>query len=612
MEESKPEQTPSRRRKDKANKVKNRAPAPVQITAEQLLREARERQNERIPAAPRQKVIDGEEMDSLKLKKRKEYEDNIKKVFERALDTDYRVVSLWLKYVEMEMRHRQINHARNVFDRAVTLLPRANQFWYKYTYMEELMENISGARNVFERWMEWRPDEQAWLSFIKMELRYKEVNRARSIYERFVTVHPDVQNWIRFARFEENHSNIANARLVYERAVEFFGETELDSKLIVAFARFEESCREYERARTIYKFAIDKLCGKDNHEYGKFEKRHGDRRDVEDVNIATNQFDYDSWFDLISILENEIGDPAEIRDCYEKAVAAIPPAQDFLRARQVYKSCLNIIPHKSFTFSKIWIMFAEFEIRQKDISSARKILGNAVGKCPTEKLYRSYIGLETDFREFKRARILYEKFIEFCPTACVPWIKYAEMETLIGNVDRSRALYELAVSQENLNMPEFLWKSYIDFAISLGDYELVRDIYERLLIRTIHSKVWISFAQFEAGTDDQDCLERARSVFRRANETLKQAEEIEQRIHLVKTWKDFEDQYGEKDTLEEVKAILPRKVKKRRKIVDENGMETGWEEYFEYMFGDATSTLPNSKLLKMAHMWKAEQESKTT
>ena len=35
----------------------------------------------------------------------------------------------WLKYAEMEMRHRFVNHARNVWDRAVSLLPRVDQLW---------------------------------------------------------------------------------------------------------------------------------------------------------------------------------------------------------------------------------------------------------------------------------------------------------------------------------------------------------------------------------------------------------------------------------------------------------------------------------------------------
>lgn len=70
-------------------------------------------------------------------------------IYERALDVDHRNITLWLKYTEMEMRNRQVNHARNLWDRAVTILPRANQFWYKYTYMEEMLENIAGNIFVF-------------------------------------------------------------------------------------------------------------------------------------------------------------------------------------------------------------------------------------------------------------------------------------------------------------------------------------------------------------------------------------------------------------------------------------------------------------------------------
>jgi len=47
---------------------------------------------------------------------------------------------------------------------------------------------------------------------------------------------------------------------------------------------------------------------------------------------------------------------------------------DMSVTREIYKQCLENIPHKRFTFAKIWIMFAEFEIRQKDVAAARKIM----------------------------------------------------------------------------------------------------------------------------------------------------------------------------------------------------------------------------------------------
>lgn len=51
--------------------VKNKAPAEVQITAEQLLREAKERELELLPPPPQQKITDVEELNDYKLRKRK-------------------------------------------------------------------------------------------------------------------------------------------------------------------------------------------------------------------------------------------------------------------------------------------------------------------------------------------------------------------------------------------------------------------------------------------------------------------------------------------------------------------------------------------------------------
>ena len=52
-----------------------------------------------------------------------------------------------------------------------------------------------------------------------------------------------------------------------------------------------------------------------------------------------------------------------------------------------------------------------------------------------------------------------------------------------------------------------------------------------------------------------------------------------------------------------VVAKMPRIVKKRRKVTDEEGVET-WEEYRDYIFADDEGDRPNFKLLAMAHEWK--------
>ncbi|KAJ4929395.1 hypothetical protein JOQ06_005003 [Pogonophryne albipinna] len=655
----------------KVAKVKNKAPAEVQITAEQLLREAKERELELLPPPPKQKITDEEELNDYKLRKRKGFEDNIRKnrtvisnwikyaqweeslkevqrarsIYERALDVDHRNITLWLKYAEMEMKSRQVNHARNIWDRAITILPRVNQFWYKYTYMEEMLGNVAGCRQAFERWMEWEPDEQAWHSFINFELRYKEVDKGRSIYERFVLVHPEVKNWIKYARFEEKHGYIAHSRKVYERSVDFFGEDYVNEHLFVAFAKFEEAQKEFERVRVIYKYALDRIPKQQAQElfkfYTMFEKKFGDRRGIEDVIVSKRRFqyeeevkanphNYDAWFDYLRLVEND-ADPDTVREVYERSIANIPPIQekrhwkryiylwinyalyeelevkDPERTRQVYQASLDLIPHKKFTFAKIWLLYAQFEIRQKNLQGARKVMGTAIGKCPKNKLLKGYIELELQLREFDRCRKLYEKYLEFTPENCTTWIKFSELETILGDVERARAIFELAIGQPRLDMPEVLWKSYIDFEIEQEEFGNTRNLYKRLLQRTQHVKVWISFAKFELSIDGSERLQKSRQIFEEANKGMRSCEEKEERLMLLESWSDFEKEFGSDTSMEKVQKLLPEKVKKRRKLTAEDGSDAGWEEYYDYIFPEDAANQPNLKLLAMAKMWKRKQ-----
>lgn len=501
---------------------------------------------------------------------------------------------------------------------------------------------------VFERWMEWQPDEQAWQTYINYELRYKEIDRARQIYERFVMVHPDVKNWIKYARFEENHGFINGSRKVFERAVEFYGDEMMDEKLFIAFARFEENQKEHDRAKVIYKYALQHIPKEKTNDlykaYTIHEKKYGDRSGIEDVIVSKRKFqyeqevkenptNYDAWFDYLRLIEND-GSLEEIRETYERAIANVPPtkekhfwrryiylwinyslfeeleAQDIDRTRQIYRTCLDLLPHKIFTFSKIWLMYAQFEIRCKNLTQARKTLGLALGICPRDKLYRGYIDLEIQLREFDRCRILYQKFLEFGPENCITWMKFAELETLLGDIDRSRAIYELAVNQTRLDMPELLWKSFIDFEVSQGETERARQLYERLIERTVHVKVWMSYAKFELNAENQDNVnnEMARRVYERANDSLRNMQEKESRVLLLEAWRDFENEVGDDANIKKVFEKMPRRVKKRQKIISENGVEEGWEEVFDYIFPEDEMVKPNLKLLAAAKNWKKIKE----
>ncbi|GAU46758.1 hypothetical protein TSUD_402840 [Trifolium subterraneum] len=232
-----------------------------------------------------------------------------------------------------------------------------------------------------------------------------------------------------------------------------------------------------------------------------FQKQYGDKKGIEDAiawrkrfeyeeEVKNNPSNYDSWFDYTR-LEESVGNKERTREIYKRAVVNVPPAAekqywqqyiylwinyalyeeldagDMERTRDVYKECLKLIPHK-FTFSKVWLLAAQFEIRQSNLKGARQILGNAIGKAPKDKIFNKYIEMELQL---------------------------------------ARAIFDLAIDQPALDMPKLLWKAYIDFETAECEFEKARVLYRRLLDRTKHFKVWISYAEFEATIIDKESLD---------------------------------------------------------------------------------------------------------
>ncbi|PHH53087.1 Pre-mRNA-splicing factor clf1 [Ceratocystis fimbriata CBS 114723] len=666
-------------------RVKNKGAAPVQISAEQLLREAVDRQEVDLKA-PTQRFEDLEELHEFQGRKRREFEDYVRRnrmnmnnwlryaawemeqkeyararsIFERAMDVHPNDVQLFVRYIEAEMKTRNINHARNLLDRAVTRLPRVDKLWYKYVYMEEMLGNIPGARQVFDRWMQWQPEEAAWSAYIKFEKRYGEFDRCRDIFERFTAVHPEPRNWIKWAKFEEENGTSELVREVFGAAVEALGEMFVNEKLFIAYARFEARLKEYERARAIYKYALDRLPRSKSRElhaeYTTFEKQFGDKDGLENVVLSKRRAlyesqlketpsNYDVWLDLARLEESAL-DIDRARDVYERAIAQIPPveekrywrryiylfiffalfeeeiAQDIPRAHEVYKVALQLVPHKKFTFSKLWLLKAQFEIRQGDLAAARKTMGTAIGMCPKDKSFRGYIELELKLFEFVRCRQLYEKHIEWNPSNSQTWIKFAELERGLDDIDRCRAIFNLAISQDSLDMPELTWKAFIDFEEEEGEYEHARDLYERLLEKTDHVKVWVSYAQFELNIPEDDEEEedeveddadekvsdeaksRARKIFQRAYKTLRDGEQKEDCVTLLNAWLSFEHTHGSDEDQDKVQKQMPRRVKKRRTAEDGT-----IEEFVDYVFPADDQQVKNlSGIMAMAQKWKQAGE----
>lgn len=658
----------------KAREVQNLAPADEQITAEQLVREAHEAQIELQEAAPKQQIMNAEELGDYKSRKRKEFEDKIRRnrmaiglwkqyarweanqkeferarsIYERVLKIDYKIHNIWLVYAEMEMVNGFVARARNVWNRAVQLLPRVDQLWYKFSYMEEKLRNFDGARRIFARWMEFKPGVKAWERYVALEWRIsgtreQRLKRSRAVYDQFVVCHPVLESFLKYASWEKKLDNLIEAREVYTRALTVLGDEVNQPKYFIDFSEMEIDAGEITRARKIFQYALDhvpKHAAEDLfRRYTSFEKQYGDRDTIEAVILnrkrfeykektTENEHNYDVWFDWIR-LEEENGNIAIVRETYEMAVGCRPLVEekrywrryvylwikyaifeelitkDYERARQIYQFCLNdVIPHEKFTFGKIWILYAEFEIRRNNLVKAKKIFGLAIGKTKKKNVIKQYIALLVRLKESENCRKMYQKWLELFPEDVDGWINYAALEKKLHEIIRVRGILDLATQQEVLDHPENIWKYYIDFEIQNEEYELARKLYERLLERTMYVHVWISYAQFESSIEN---IEGARLVFERAERYFRiEADSdtaTEERVMNLNAWFDFENEFGNEKQVEFIKKKLPSKVKRKRPILNADGIEVGQEEYMDYVFPEDNIVPGNINLLRMAMEW---------
>lgn len=492
-------------------RVKNKAPAKIQITAEQLLREAWDRKESATTRIPKQHIADLEELQEYQRTERKQYEQRIvrnrqhtplwqryarweesqqdfpraRSVWERAIDNDYRNPAIWLGYAEMEMRHRFVNHARNVFDRAVALLPRVDQLWLKYAHMEEMLEQIPLARLVYSRWLKWLPQPSAFFAAIRFELRHGYSVFARGLYQTLVRDHPTSHSYVKFAKFEERHDDFANARAVYERATEELPEHHLTAPFFLSFAKFEERRKQPIRARAIYNFALSKLTNTDvddlHRAFTSFEKQQGDRQILDNLlvkkkrlafneTLAENPFDYDTWYDLLQLEEANSPDD-QVRITYERALNNAPPsATKPAWQRYIY----------------IWISYAVWaELSVKSTPSAVEIYSRCISAIPHRH------------RKFSFGQV---------------WVLYAEAHVRNGNISGARRALGVAIGV--LPGEEDVYRAYLALETGLGEVHRARAVLHSWLEKQPRrGDVWLELAALE---DELGEAKRAASVLRLA------------------------------------------------------------------------------------------------
>jgi len=277
---------------------------------------------------------------------------------------------------------------------------------------------------------------------------------------------------------------------------------------------------------------------------------------------------------------------------------------DLDKARAVYDKLLKVVPHKQFSFAKIWKIYAEFEVRRLDIDRARKIFGRAIAECGKERIFLDYADLEMRLGNIDRCRKIYEKFLEAHSHNPKAWNVYIDLEDSVGEVDRARALCDLAIQQDRLDMPELVWKRYIDLEVSHDEFEKAREVWLRLVSKSNHVRVYIAYSEFEALTCQS--MPNCREGLEKGIKHFKADGRGDERAMLLEQWLKLEREHGNEKSVEDVERRQPKRVKKRRAVHAEEGQDA-YEEYMDYVFPDDKPEQQNLKILEMARAWKKQK-----
>lgn len=120
----------------------------------------------------------------------------------------------------------------------------------------------------------------------------------------------------------------------------------------------------------------------------------------------------------------------------------------------MYERAIKLIPHKKFTFGRLWINFANFYLRCGELVKARKVFGRALGVFPKQKVFKAYIKVEEQLCELDRVRTIYEKYCEKFSNYPQPWIDFAYFEANLQEYNRAKDILNIAHQLNIEGIPE--------------------------------------------------------------------------------------------------------------------------------------------------------------
>ncbi|KAJ3125552.1 Pre-mRNA-splicing factor SYF1 [Nowakowskiella sp. JEL0407] len=373
-------------------------------------------------------------------------------------------VGEWQKRVELYLERGQFEKAVDTFTKAfATIAPKKavgklESLWVKYATIYEENGEIASARNIFRKaskvWFK-TVDQLAeiWCQWADMELRNDNMEDCRNVMKEATapprgvkvskivytdeTISPQqrlvksLKVWSKYVDIEEALGTIESTKSVYENIVELKIAT---PQIFINYATFLEENDFFEDSFKVYERGIDTF---------------GYPIAIDFWNLYLSKF-----------IQRYKGTKLErARDLFEHAVDNVPPKY----ARNLY------------------LMYAKLE---EEYGLTRRAMGiydratQAVDDADKLELFTIYIAKSSSYFGLPSSREIYEKAIEALPDrdASKMCIKYAELETKLGEIDRARGLYGYCSQFCDPRIDPKFWELWHKFEVNHGNKETFKEM----------------------------------------------------------------------------------------------------------------------------------------
>ncbi|KAJ3309448.1 hypothetical protein HDV04_006026 [Boothiomyces sp. JEL0838] len=404
--------------------------------------------------------------------------ENVVKTYTKAVTTviphraNGSLTDLWLEFANFYIENDRLKDARSVFEQAVKVpfkkVDDLAHIWCQYAEMELKYSNYQEAINVLGR-------ATAPLS-ANLDIRFNDESKTPQ-----QRLFKSIKLWSFYVDLEESVGTVESAKAVYDRIMDLKIAT---PQVIINYATFLEENKYFEESFRVYERGVE-------------------------------LFGYPIAF--------------EIWNLYLTKFIARYGGTKLERARDLFENALEKCPPK--LAKPLYLLYAKLEEDYGLARHALSIYDRSTKNVAPEDLYEMftvYIAKATSFYGIVSTRDIYSKALEVLPdkSARDMAIKFAEMETKLGEVDRARAILGYSSQICDPRVDQQFWQIWHEFEAKYGNEDTYKEMLriKRSVQAKFNSQVSFISSQILQARKEKDLQEQQNnntkvSGFVRAAET---------------------------------------------------------------------------------------------